>query len=62
VKNLWAIETVDSEKKARIQENALIALKRDERLKVFIQVNTSGEERNNVLESSDCREIRRRPQ
>lgn len=49
VKNLWAIETVDSEKKARLLENALVSLKRDEPLKVFIQVNTSGEERNSLL-------------
>lgn len=43
VRNLWCVETLDSEKKARLLESG--ALQRDQRLKVFIQVNTSGEER-----------------
>ena len=43
VKNLWCIETLDSEKKARLLETS--AAGRTEPLNVFIQVNTSGEER-----------------
>ena len=45
VKNLWCVETVDSEKKARLLESGAAAIERKELLKVFIQVNTSGEER-----------------
>ena len=45
VKNLWCIETVDSEKKARLLENVAAGATRDNLLKVFIQINTSGEER-----------------
>jgi uncharacterized pyridoxal phosphate-containing UPF0001 family protein len=42
----WVIETIDSEKKARLLENSLVVIKRDEALMVFVQVNTSGEEGN----------------
>ena len=45
VKNLWCVETVDSSKKAGLLENGAAAAERLELLKVFIQVNTSGEER-----------------
>jgi PLP dependent protein len=45
VKNLWCVETVDSEKKARLLESGAASIERKELLKVFIQVNTSGEER-----------------
>lgn len=45
VKNLWCVETIDSEKKARLLESGAGAVERKELLKVFIQVNTSGEER-----------------
>jgi PLP dependent protein len=46
VKNLWCVETVDSEKKARLLEAGAASIDRNERLKVFVQVNTSDEERN----------------
>ena len=45
VQNLWCVETVDSEKKARLLESGAAAIERKELLKVFVQVNTSGEER-----------------
>ena len=45
VKNLWCVETLDSEKKARLLESGAASVERKELLKVFIQVNTSGEER-----------------
>jgi len=45
VKNLWCVETVDSEKKARLLESGAAAIERKDTLKVFIQVNTSGEQR-----------------
>lgn len=48
VRNLWCVETLDSEKKARLLESGAAAIERKELLKVFIQVNTSGEERINL--------------
>lgn len=45
VKNLWCVETVDSQKKAGLLEKAAATVERNEPLKVFIQINTSGEER-----------------
>ena len=39
------METVDTEKKARLLEAGAVSIDRKERLKVFVQVNTSGEER-----------------
>ena len=45
VKNLWCVETLDSEKKARLLDSGAASVERKELLKVFIQVNTSGEER-----------------
>ena len=45
VRNLWCVETLDSEKKARLLDSGAAAIERKEQLKVFIQVNTSGEER-----------------
>jgi PLP dependent protein len=45
VGNLSCVETLDSEKKARLLQSACSHTSRQERLKVFIQVNTSDEER-----------------
>jgi PLP dependent protein len=45
VPNLWCVETVDSRKKAKLLEAGAVAGGRKEQLKVFVQVNTSGEER-----------------
>ena len=45
VPNLWCVETVDSRKKAHLLEAGTVAGGREESLRVFIQVNTSGEER-----------------
>ena len=57
VKNLWCVETVDSEKKARLLESGAAAIERKELLKVFVQVNTSGEERMSGLDcKANCRE------
>jgi pyridoxal phosphate enzyme (YggS family) len=45
VKNLWCVETVDSQKKAGLLEKAAAAAERTAPLRIFIQINTSGEER-----------------
>ena len=61
VKNLWCVETVDSEKKARLLESGAAAIERKEMLKVFVQVNTSGEERMTASGyKANCRESGRR--
>ena len=58
VENLWCVETVDSEKKARLLESGAAAIERKDLLKVFIQVNTSGEARTVFTHYfTHCREI-----
>ncbi|KAJ3121775.1 hypothetical protein HK098_003409 [Nowakowskiella sp. JEL0407] len=52
IPNLFAIETVDGEKKADTLNKACSA--RDEPLQVFIQINTSSEETKNGIDPSDC--------
>jgi uncharacterized pyridoxal phosphate-containing UPF0001 family protein len=44
IPNLWAIETVDTQKRAQLLERACQQIGRTEPLRVFVQVNTSGEE------------------
>lgn len=62
VRGLWAVESVDSEKKAnllnkgygerlRSQEDAGTS---EEKLRIFVQVNTSGEENKSGVEPSDA--------
>merc|ERR1711916_392491 len=55
VKNLACLETVDSEKSAKKINNVLVEQERD--LKVFIQVNTSGEESKFGVEPKDTVEL-----
>ncbi|KAL2796480.1 hypothetical protein BJX66DRAFT_299755 [Aspergillus keveii] len=65
---LWAVESVDSEKKAGLLNKGWGERKRDvlggeERLRVFVQVNTSGEESKSGVEPGEgvvglCRFIR----
>jgi len=49
VRNLWCVQTVNSEKKARLLEAGAESAGRKEPLKVFIQINTSGEDRRHLL-------------
>ncbi|KAK9768231.1 hypothetical protein K7432_001306 [Basidiobolus ranarum] len=44
IPNLWAVETIDSEKKARLLNKACEDVERVEAIRVYVQVNTSGEE------------------
>ncbi|OJJ06833.1 hypothetical protein ASPVEDRAFT_339170 [Aspergillus versicolor CBS 583.65] len=64
---LWAVESVDSEKKAGLLDRGWGERKPDlggeEKLRVFVQVNTSGEENKSGVEPEDgviglCRYIR----
>jgi len=70
VRGLWAVESVDSERKASLldkgwgqrRENAGEGGSDDDKLRVFVQVNTSGEETKAGVEPADapklCRFIR----
>ncbi|RAK97992.1 YggS family pyridoxal phosphate enzyme [Aspergillus ibericus CBS 121593] len=70
VRGLWAVESVDSQKKASLldkgwgeRSDEVRATNHEERLRVFVQVNTSGEENKSGVEpGSDavalCRFIR----
>jgi hypothetical protein len=44
IPNLFIVETIDSAKKADTLNKACIAVGRQNKLKVYVQVNTSGEE------------------
>ncbi|KAL5360127.1 hypothetical protein BJX96DRAFT_164931 [Aspergillus floccosus] len=70
VRGLWAVESVDSEKKASLLDKGwgersaeLRATDAEDRLRVFVQVNTSGEENKSGVDPGDgavalCRFIR----
>jgi uncharacterized pyridoxal phosphate-containing UPF0001 family protein len=44
IPNLWIVETVDSQKLADTLNSSCLKRERQERLRIFIQVNTSREE------------------
>jgi PLP dependent protein len=67
VKSLWCVESVDTEKKARLldrgwKERDKASLGGEEKLRVFVQVNTSGEESKGGVEPEQvtglCRFVR----
>ncbi|ORY07214.1 hypothetical protein K493DRAFT_251304 [Basidiobolus meristosporus CBS 931.73] len=53
IPNLWAVETIDSEKKARLLNKACEDVERVEKIRVFVQVNTSGEETKSGVEPDE---------
>ncbi|CAI2171984.1 15379_t:CDS:2 [Funneliformis geosporum] len=55
IPNLWAVETIDSKKKAELMNKACVS--RDDKLKIFLQVNTSGEESKSGIEPNKCLEL-----
>lgn len=65
IPNLWAVESIDSCKKANALNDALINLKRslgivnnnNRRINVYVQVNTSCEEGKNGVSVSDSEEL-----
>ncbi|EMR09829.1 YggS family pyridoxal phosphate enzyme [Pneumocystis murina B123] len=64
ISNLWAVESLDSSKKAYLLNKALIDLKKSSgidnhsrKLNVFVQVNTSCEEGKNGVSISDSMEL-----
>jgi len=54
VPNLYMVETVDSAKLAKALDKACASLSRDDKLRVMVQVNTSGEASKSGCEPSDC--------
>lgn len=44
IPNLYVVETVDNSKKASTLDKACASAARSEPLRIFLQVNTSGEE------------------
>lgn len=44
IPNLFIVETIDSAKKADTLNKACVAVERQDKLKVYVQVNTSGED------------------
>jgi len=57
VPNLWCVETVDSRKKAHLLEAGRVAGGRKEPLRIFIQVNTSGEDRMSLGYDDDANQV-----
>ncbi|PWY64767.1 alanine racemase family protein [Aspergillus heteromorphus CBS 117.55] len=64
VRGLWAVESVDSEKKASLLDRGwgerseeVRATNHEERLRVFVQVNTSGEENKSGVEPKKATEL-----
>ncbi|CAB4417920.1 unnamed protein product [Rhizophagus irregularis] len=55
IPNLWAVETMDSIKKADLMNKACAS--RNDKLKVFLQVNTSGEESKSGIEPGECLDV-----
>ena len=54
IPNLFIVETIDSAKKADTLNKACIAVGRQNKLKVYVQVNTSGEEAKSGVEPADA--------
>ncbi|KAF9991004.1 hypothetical protein BGZ75_007187 [Mortierella antarctica] len=59
IPNLFVVETVDSAKKASTLDKACAAAARPEPLRIFLQVNTSGEESKSGMSSSESLEVAR---
>ncbi|OLY83444.1 UPF0001 protein [Smittium mucronatum] len=53
IPNLWAIETIDSEEKAKKMNDAWAAANHDEPLNIYVQVNTSNEPNKGGVEPDD---------
>ncbi|KAJ1796894.1 hypothetical protein LPJ56_007080 [Coemansia sp. RSA 2599] len=59
IPNLWAVETIDSEAKARKMDEAWGSAGHKHRLNVFVQVNTSDEENKGGVEKDDVVQVAR---
>ncbi|KAG0048638.1 hypothetical protein BGZ83_006429 [Gryganskiella cystojenkinii] len=59
IPNLFVVETVDGSKKASTLDKACAAAARPEPLRIFLQVNTSGEETKSGMLASEVLEVAR---
>ncbi|KAF9964373.1 hypothetical protein BGZ70_006555 [Mortierella alpina] len=59
IPNLFVVETVDSAKKASTLDKACAAAARPEPLRIFLQVNTSGEESKSGMSPGESLEVAR---
>ncbi|KAK3825368.1 MAG: cytoplasmic protein [Benniella sp.] len=59
IPNLFVVETVDSEQKATALNKACVNVGRPEPLRIFLQVNTSGEESKSGMEPGDVVNVAR---
>ncbi|KAI9468497.1 MAG: hypothetical protein EXX96DRAFT_590828 [Benjaminiella poitrasii] len=57
IPNLFVVETIDSSKKADALNKACVNVGRENKLKVYVQVNTSGEEAKSGVEPSNALEV-----
>ncbi|KAI8079715.1 uncharacterized protein B0P05DRAFT_541703 [Gilbertella persicaria] len=57
IPNLFIVETIDSAKKADALNKACLAVERQDKLKVYVQVNTSGEEAKSGVEPSEALDV-----
>lgn len=57
IPNLYAVETIESSKKADSLNKACVQVSRESKLNVFVQINTSGEESKSGAEPTECVEI-----
>ncbi|KAH8557006.1 hypothetical protein BGW37DRAFT_515898 [Umbelopsis sp. PMI_123] len=57
IPNLYAVETIESSKKADSLNKACTQVSRESKLNVFVQINTSGEESKSGAEPSTCVDI-----
>eukprot|EP00455_Lapot_gusevi_P057392 TRINITY_DN9768_c0_g1_i2.p1 TRINITY_DN9768_c0_g1~~TRINITY_DN9768_c0_g1_i2.p1 ORF type:complete len:256 (-),score=59.66 TRINITY_DN9768_c0_g1_i2:13-780(-) len=59
IPNLWAVETVDSEKLATQLNKACVSVGRPDKLRIFIQINTSAEDSKYGIAPNLCRQLAR---
>ncbi|CAO3630263.1 unnamed protein product [Mucor fragilis] len=57
IPNLFIVETIDSAKKADTLNKACVAVERQDKLKVYVQVNTSGEDAKSGVEPADALDV-----
>ncbi|RKP08949.1 hypothetical protein THASP1DRAFT_29245, partial [Thamnocephalis sphaerospora] len=57
IPNLWAVETLDSRKRAQLLDHACMQVERAEPLRVFVQVNTSGEESKSGVTTEEAEQL-----
>ncbi|KAI8369715.1 hypothetical protein BD560DRAFT_397625 [Blakeslea trispora] len=57
IPNLFIVETIDSAKKADALNKACTSVERKEKLKVYVQVNTSGEEAKSGVEPTETLDV-----